>query len=323
MLRLLSERILQGLLVLLVVSGVAFALFQFVGDPVSQMLPPDATAADRAALTEALGLNDSPLVQYLRFLGNALAGDFGMSLRHGAPVADLILERLPATVELAGLAVLIALVSGIPIGILTALRPESVLSRFALGATVLGMSLPTFLIGILLIMIFSVMTGLLPAFGRGETVSIGFWTTGLLTADGLRHILLPALTLGVFQTALVVRLVRGEMLEVLRRDFVKFARARGLTERRIALSHVFRNASLPVISVMALQFGEIIAFSVVTETVFQWPGMGMLFLQSVQFADIPVLAAYLTFIAFLFVVINLLADLGHLAVDPRLRREGV
>ena len=192
MLRLLSERILQGLLVLLVVSGVAFALFQFVGDPVSQMLPPDATAADRAALTEALGLNDSPLVQYLRFLGNALAGDFGMSLRHGAPVADLILERLPATVELAGLAVLIALVSGIPIGILTALRPESVLSRFALGATLLGMSLPTFLIGILLIMIFSVMTGLLPAFGRGETVSIGFWTTGLLTADGLRHILLPA-----------------------------------------------------------------------------------------------------------------------------------
>ena len=314
MLRLLSERILQGVVVLLVVSGIAFALFQFVGDPVSQMLPPDASAADRVALTEALGLNDSPFVQYMRFLGNALAGDFGMSLRHGTPVADLILERLPATVELAGLAVLIALVVGSPIGILTALRPQSVLSRFALGAT---------LFGILLIMLFSVMTGLLPAFGRGETVTIGFWTTGLLTKDGLEHILLPALTLGVFQTALVVRLVRGEMLEVLRRDFVKFARARGLTERRIAFAHVFRNASLPVISVMALQFGEIIAFSVVTETVFQWPGMGMLFLQSVQFADIPVLAAYLTFIAFLFVVINLLADLSHLAVDPRLRKEGV
>ena len=208
MLRLLSERILQGVVVLLVVSGIAFALFQFVGDPVSQMLPPDASAADRAALTEALGLNDSPFVQYMRFLGNALAGDFGMSLRHGTPVADLILERLPATVELAGLAVLIALVVGIPIGIFTALRPEGVLSRFALGATLLGMSLPTFLIGILLIMVFSVMTGLLPAFGRGETVTIGFWTTGLLTKDGLEHILLPALTLGVFQTALVVRLVR-------------------------------------------------------------------------------------------------------------------
>ena len=316
------ERLLQGLAVLLFVSGVAFALFQFVGDPVSQMLPPDATAADRAALTAALGLNDSPFVQYMRFLGHPFTGDFGLSLRHGSPVLGLILERLPATMELAGLSVLVALVIGIPTGIMTAMYPEHLLSKFALATTLLGMSLPTFLIGILLIMVFSVMTGLLPAFGRGDTVTVGFWTTGLLTLDGIKHLILPVLTLGLFQTALVVRLVRGEMLDVLSRDFVKFAQARGLTRLRIALAHGFRNASLPVISVSALQFGEIVAFSVVTETVFQWPGMGMLFLQSVQFADIPVLAAYLTFIALLFVVINFLTDLSHLAIDPRLRKEG-
>lgn len=322
MVRLLAQRMLQGAAVLLVVSGVAFALFQFVGDPVSQMLPPDASAADREALAAALGLNDSAFVQYVRFLGNAATGDFGLSLRHGAPVAGLILERLPATAELAGASVLLSLLIGIPVGVATALHPKSPLSKLALGATLLGMSLPTFLTGILLIMALSVMTGLLPAFGRGETVTLVFWTTGLLTVDGLKHLVLPTLTLGLFQTALVVRLVRGEMLEVLRRDFIKFARARGLTRFRIAFAHAFRNASLPVISVSALQFGEIVAFSVVTETVFQWPGMGMLFLQSVQFADIPVLAAYLTFIALLFVVINFITDLSHLAIDPRLRKEG-
>lgn len=320
MLRLFSERLTQGVLVLLIVSGVAFALFQFVGDPVSQMLPPDASAADRAALAEALGLNDSAFVQYVRFLENAVTGEFGLSLRQGAPVTDLILERLPATVELATLSVLLALVIGIPIGVHTALYPETPLSRLFLGSSLLGMSLPTFLIGILLILGFSVFAGLLPAFGRGETVEIGFWTTGLLTIDGLKHLVLPVLTLGLFQTALVVRLVRGEMLEVLRRDFVKFAKARGLKPFTIAVRHALRNASIPVIAVMALQFGEIIAFSVVTENVFQWPGMGMLFLQSVQFADIPVLAAYLTFIALLFVVINALVDLSQVALDPRLRK---
>lgn len=320
MLRLFSERLTQGVLVLLIVSGVAFALFQFVGDPVSQMLPPDASAADRAALAEALGLNDSAFMQYVRFLENAVTGEFGLSLRQGAPVTDLILERLPATVELATLSVLLALVIGIPIGVHTALYPETPLSRLFLGSSLLGMSLPTFLIGILLILGFSVFAGLLPAFGRGETVEIGFWTTGLLTIDGLKHLVLPVLTLGLFQTALVVRVVRGEMLEVLRRDFVKFAKARGLKPFTIAVRHALRNASLPVIAVMALRFGEIIAFSVVTETVFQWPGMGMLFLQSVQFADIPVLAAYLTFIALLFVVINALVDLSQVALDPRLRK---
>lgn len=320
MLRLFVARIVQGFFVLLIVSGVAFALFQFVGDPVSQMLPPDASPEDRAALTEALGLNDSAFVQYLRFLENAVTGEFGLSLRHGTPVTALILERLPATVELAALSVLLALVIGIPLGIATALKPRALLSRFALGTSLLGMSLPTFLIGILLILGLSVMAGFFPAFGRGETVQIGFWTTGLLTSDGLMHLVLPVLTLGLFQTALVLRLVRGEMLEVLRRDYVKFALARGLSPCRIAIAHAFRNASFPVLSVMALQLGEIIAFSVVTETVFQWPGMGMLFLQSVQFADIPVLAAYLTFIALLFVCINFLVDLSHLVIDPRLRK---
>lgn len=320
MLRIFLSRLLQGIPVLLVVSAAAFGLFQFIGDPVSQMLPPDASVEDREALTAALGLADPVIVQYLRFLGNALTGDFGMSLRHGAPVADLLMERHPATVELALPAVLVALILGIPMGVFCAARPKSLFSKLFLGGSLLGMSLPTFLLGIFLILGFSVELGLLPAFGRGEVTRIGFWSTGLLTADGLRHLVLPVMTLGLFQTALVVRLVRGEMLEVSERDFMKFGRARGLSPARLLLRHGLKNAILPVVAVMGLQFGEIVAFSMVTETVFQWPGLGLFFLQSVQFADVPVLAAYLTFIALLFLLINLAVDLTITAIDPRLAR---
>lgn len=317
------RRFFEGLLVLVAVTAVAFVLFQFVGDPVAQMLPMDATPEDRAKLAAALGLNDSGWVQFWRFLTNACRGDFGLSLRQAAPVADLFAARLPATVELATVAVVLATVIGIPLGAYAALARKTRGADAVMGFSLLGISLPTFLIGILLILVFSVWLEWLPAFGRGDVVKLGFWTTGLLTRDGWAHLVLPAATLAVFQVALVIRLVRAEMLEVLRSDFIKFCRARGLSLRSIYFKHALKNALLPVITVTGLQLGGIIAFSIVTETVFQWPGMGLLFLQSVQFADIPVLSAYLCLIALIFVVINFCVDLLYLAVDPRLRTGSV
>ncbi len=319
---LLARRMLEALAVLLTVAAIAFVLFQFIGDPVAQMLPMDASVEDREALTAALGLDQPAWVQFFRFLKNAAHGDFGISLRQAAPVTDLIFERFPATVELAVTSVVLALAMGIPIGIYCAVKPSGWVSRASMGLSVLGMSLPTFLIGILFIMIFSVELDWLPSFGRGDTVRVGFWTTGLLTVDGIRHLVLPAMTLAVFQLALVIRLVRSEMLEVIRTDFVKFARARGLSNRSVYLRHAFRNTLVPVVTVTGLQLGGIIAFSIVTETVFQWPGMGMLFLQSVQFADIPVLTAYLCLIALFFVVINLATDALCAAIDPRMTAPG-
>jgi peptide/nickel transport system permease protein len=319
MLSFLVRRIAQAFAVMLVVAAVAFVLFQFIGDPVSQMLPMDASPADRAALAAALGLDSPWYVQFARFLGNAAQGDFGISLRQAAPVSRLIAERLPATLELALSSVILATAVGIPAGVYAAISRKSAGAKFVMGASLLGISLPTFLIGILLILVFSVWLGWMPAFGRGEVVSIGGWTTGLASADGLRHLVLPAVTLSVFQVALIIRLVRSEMLEVLRSDFIKFARARGLSSRSICFVHALKNTLLPVITITGLQLGGIIAFSIVTETVFQWPGMGLLFLQSVQFADIPVLTAYLCLIALVFVLINLCVDLLYMLVDPRLR----
>ncbi len=318
-----TKRFFEGLCVLLAVVAVSFVLFQFVGDPVSQMLPIDATMEDRARLTAALGLNDSGWVQFCRFLKNAIHGDFGLSLRQAAPVADLFAARLPATIELAFVAVFLASIIGVPLGAYAAYARGKRGADAVMGFSLLGISLPTFFIGILLILVFSVWLQWLPAFGRGEVVKIGFWTTGFLTADGWKHLILPATTLAIFQVALVIRLVRSEMLEVLRSDFIKFCRARGLSFKSIYFRHALRNALLPVITVTGLQLGGIIAFSIVTETVFQWPGMGLLFLQSVQFADIPVLSAYLCLIALVFVVINFCVDLLYLAVDPRLRTRGV
>ena len=323
MLAFVLRRLAQALLVMLAVGLIAFALFRFVGDPVVFMLGQDATPEDRARMTRDLGLDRPFYVQYAGFVARAVRGEFGLSLRQLRPVSTLIVERLPATLELSLVAALLALAAGIPMGVYTALRRGSFLSQCLLAISLAGVSLPTFLIGILLILVFAVDLGWLPSFGRGETVAIGWWTTGLLTTSGLKALILPSITLGLFQMILIMRLVRSEMLEVLRTDYIKFARARGLSERAIHFRHALKNTLVPVITITGLQLGSIIAFAIITETVFQWPGMGLLFIQSVTFADVPVMAAYLCLIALFFVVINLVVDLLYYAVDPRLRLDRV
>jgi peptide/nickel transport system permease protein len=313
------SRILQAIPVLLVVGFIAFAMFKFVGDPVVIMLGTEYTEASKAALIKQLGLDQPFFVQYFDFMLNAAQGRFGVSYRLARPVMELIRERLPATLELAATAAVLALAVGVPMGVYTGIRRTAFTSRLFMIFSLIGVSLPTFLIGILLILVFSVWLGVLPSFGRGEVVQLGFWSTGFLTASGLRALVLPAITLGLFQMTLIMRLVRAEMLEVLRSDYVKFARARGLSRRAINFGHALKNTLVPVITIAGLQIGGIIAFSIVTETVFQWPGMGLLFVQSVQVADIPVMAAYLMLISVLFVLINLVVDLLYYAVDPRLR----
>ncbi|MFN9479554.1 MAG: ABC transporter permease [Betaproteobacteria bacterium] len=321
MLAFIVRRLLHAVLVMLAVAFIAFLLFQYVGDPVSQMLGQDATPEDRMRLRSELGFDQPFFVQFAHFVANAVQGDFGLSLRQGRAVSTLIAERLPATLELAVAAAFIAIAVGIPAGVYTALRRNSWLSQLLLAGSLIGVSLPTFLIGILLILVFAVQLGWLPSYGRGEVVQIGWWSTGLLTAAGWKHLILPAITLSLFQLTLILRLVRAEMLEVLRTDYIKFARARGLTDRAVHFGHALKNTLVPVITITGLQLGGIIAFAIVTETVFQWPGMGLLFIQSVQFADIPVMAAYLCLIALIFVAINLAVDLLYFAVDPRLRIE--
>jgi peptide/nickel transport system permease protein len=258
-------------------------------------------------------------VQFWHFLVNAAQGEFGLSLRQGAKVSRLIGERLPATLELAFVAAFLALVIGVPMGVYAALRRGTFMSQLFMTLSLLGVSLPVFLIGILLILVFAVQLGWFPSFGRGETVAFGWWRSGLLTLDGWYHIVLPAITLAIFQLTLIMRLVRAEMLEVLRTDYIKFARARGLSSRAIHFGHALKNTLVPVMTITGLQLGGLIAFAIITETVFQWPGMGLLFIQAVTFADIPVMAAYLCLIALIFVVINLIVDLLYFAVDPRLR----
>ena len=313
------RRLLQSVLVMLTVALVAFGLFRFIGDPVNNMVGQEATMAERAALRESLGLDDPVPVQFLRFVVNAAQGEFGVSYRMARPVADVIAERLPATLELALISGFGALALGIALGVYTALRRDGWLSHAIMSLSLVGVSLPTFLIGILLIYVFAVELKLLPAFGRGEVVDLGWWTTGLLTTSGLKSLVMPAITLGLYQLTLIMRLVRAEMLEVLRTDYIKFARARGLTDRTVHFGHALRNTLLPVITITGLQIGSIIAFAIITETVFQWPGVGLLFITAVQFVDIPVMAAYLVLIALIFVVINLIVDLLYFVVDPRLR----
>jgi peptide/nickel transport system permease protein len=321
MLAFIVRRLAQAAVVMLVVGLIAFALFRYVGDPVVFMLGQDATPEDRARLSEELGLDRPFYVQYAEFVGRAVQGDFGFSLRQLRPVSTLVVERLPATLELSIAAALLALVLGVPLGVYTALRRDTWLAHLLLAGSLVGVSLPTFLIGILLILIFAVQLGWLPSFGRGDTVAFGWWTSGLFTASGLKALILPSITLSLFQMTLIMRLVRAEMLEVLRTDYIKFARARGLTDRAIHFGHALKNTLVPVITITGLQLGAIIAFAIITETVFQWPGMGLLFIQAVNFADIPVMAAYLCFIALVFVLLNLVVDLLYYAVDPRLRIE--
>ena len=315
------RRLLQAVIVMVVVAFIAFLLFQYVGDPVVFLLGQDAKPDQIRQLRADLGLDQPFFVQFWHFLLNAAQGEFGLSLRQGAKVSRLIGERLPATLELSVVAALLALLVGLPMGVYAALRRGTVGSQAVMALSLLGVSLPTFLIGILLILVFSVWLGWLPSFGRGEVVNLGWWSTGLFTRDGWSHLVLPTVTLAIFQLTLIMRLVRAEMLEVLRTDYIKFARARGLSDRAIHFGHALRNTMVPVITITGLQLGSLIAFAIITETVFQWPGMGLLFIQAVNFADIPVMAAYLCLIALIFVVINLIVDLLYFAVDPRLRVE--
>lgn len=318
MLAFVVQRLLQSVIVMAVVALACFGLFRYVGDPINNMVGQETSIADRDALRERLGLDDPLLVQYARFVGNAVQGEFGVSYRLQRPVATIIAERLPATLELVLVSALLALCIGIPLGVYTGLNRDGALARLIMTVSLIGVSLPTFVIGIGLIYIFAVQLQLLPSFGRGKTVDLGWWSTGLLTTSGLKAIILPSITLCLFQLTLLMRLVRAEMLEVLRTDYIKFARARGLSNRTIHFSHALKNTLVPVITITGLQIGSLIAFSIITETVFQWPGMGFLFIQAVQFADIPVMAAYLVMVAFFFVAINFVVDLLYFAVDPRL-----
>jgi len=319
MLKFIAGRLMQSVFVMLFVGAIAFTLFQFVGDPINQMVGEDATQAEREELRERLGLNDPLILQFGRFAGNMATGDFGFSYQHKRPVIDLIVERLPATLELAGLSIVLALLVGIPMGVYTGLHRYGVLSKIFMTLSLIGVSLPTFLIGILFIYLFSVILGWLPSFGRGEVVNIGGWTTGFLTLSGWKAVILPAITLALFQMTLVMRLVRAEMLEVMRTDYIKFARARGIANQAVQFRHALKNTLVPVITIIGLQLGTVIAFAIITETVFQWPGMGRLFLQGIQAVDIPIMSAYLVMIAFFFVVINLIVDILYYVVDPRLR----
>jgi len=304
---------------MLTVALIAFALFQYVGDPISNLAGQETSLADREQLKQDLGLNDSILVQFGRFITNAVQGEFGNSYRLRKPVKELIAERFPATLELSLLSAFLALLVGIPMGVYTALNRDSWLSRGFMTLSLIGISLPTFLIGIFLILFFGVILRWLPTFGRGEVVDLGWWTTGFLTASGWKSVIMPAITLAIFQMTLIVRLIRAEMLEVLRTDYIKFARARGLKESSISFSHALKNTLVPVITIIGLQVGSLIAFAIITESVFQWPGMGLLFIQAIEEVDIPIMAAYLMLIGFVFVVINLVVDILYYTIDPRLR----
>ncbi|MTI02060.1 MULTISPECIES: ABC transporter permease [Alphaproteobacteria] len=313
------RRMFQSVIVLLVVGLVAFSMFRFVGDPIDNMLGQERTQADIDRLRTELGLDQPFPVQYFKFLKGAVQGNFGVSYRQGRPVSTIIAERAPATLELAFVSGFLAITMGIALGVFTAIRRQGIAANVIMTVSLIGVSLPTFLIGILLIYIFSVELDLLPSFGRGETVMIGGWSTGFLTASGLKALILPAITLGLYQMTLIMRLVRSEMLEVMRADYVRFARARGLSDRVINFRHALKNTLVPVITITGLQLGSIIAFAIITETVFQWPGVGLLFINAIQFVDIPVMAAYLMLISVMFVTINLIVDLLYYAIDPRLR----
>lgn len=317
----LLRRLGQSVLVLLAVSLVSFMVFRHIGDPTISLLGEDATLEERTALVEELGFNKSVPLQYLSYVNKVLHGDLGISYRLKRPVVDVILERLPATLELAFTAGILALVVGVALGVYTAIRKDGWLSRSIMTVSLVGVSLPTFLIGIGLIYVFAVELRWLPSFGRGETVDIGGWQTGFLTASGWAALIMPAITLGFYNMTLIMRLVRAEMLEVLRSDYIRFGRARGLHENSLYFGHALRNTLIPVITIAGLQIGSLIAFAIVTETVFQWPGVGLLFISSVQGVDVPLIAAYLMFIALLYVMINLLVDFLYVLVDPRLRKK--
>ena len=313
------RRLAQSVFVLALVALIAFLIFRYVGDPVENLLGQEATVSDRIELRERLGLDHPWYIQYVSFAKRALLFDFGISYRTGLPVSEMIAKRLTATIELAFASALFALFLGVVLGIYTAINRTGWLAQFILSSSLIGVSLPTFLIGILLIWIFSVELGWLPSFGRGDTVEFGWWSTGLLTVSGIKSLVLPMITLGLYQMTLIMRLVRAEMLEVLRQDYIRFARARGLPDRVVNFGHALKNTLVPVITIAGLQLGLIVAFAIVTETVFQWPGVGLMFINAVYFVDIPVMSAYLLLVGLVFVVINLLVDLSYFIIDPRIK----
>jgi len=312
-------RLLQSVLVMFVVAFVAFSLFNYVGDPVHNMVGQEASTEKREEIREKLGLNDPVYTQFLRFIGNAVKGEFGLSYQLKRPVSDLIAERLPATLELVFISALIAIVSGVVLGVYTGINRDGFLSNVILILSLFGVSLPTFVIGILFIYLFSVILGILPSFGRGEVVDLGFWNTGFLTLSGIKAIILPSITLSLFQMTYIIRLVRAEMMEILQTDYIKFARARGIEKNTINFKHALKNGLIPVITITGINVGTLIAFSIITETVFQWPGMGFLFINAVHFVDIPIMSAYLIMVAFIFVMINFIVDITYYIIDPRIR----
>ena len=313
------KRLLQSVLVMLIVAFVSFSLFNFVGDPVHNMVGQEASVEKREEIREKLGLNDPIYTQFFRFVSNASKGEFGLSYQLRRPVSDLITERLPATLELVFVSAIIAIFVGVFFGVYTGINREGFASNFILIISLFGVSLPTFVIGILFIYLFSVILGILPSFGRGEVIHIGFWSTGFLTFSGLKALILPSVTLSLFQMTYIIRLVRAEMMEILQTDYIKFARARGINQNIINYSHALKNGLIPVITITGINVGTLIAFSIITETVFQWPGMGLLFINAVQFVDIPIMSAYLIMVAFIFVMINFIVDIAYYFIDPRIR----
>lgn len=319
MLRFILGRLANGLLVMAAVSLLSFALFNFTGDPVNNLAGETATVAEKQQLRTALGLDQPLPLQYLKFVGRALQGEFGVSYRNLEPVSQLIASRLPATLELSAVAALLALGLGIPMGVYAGIRPRALGARALQIVSLIGVSVPSFVTGIALILVFSVGLNWLPSYGRGEVVQLGGWSTGLLGASGWKAIIMPAITLALFQLTLFMRLTRSQMMEVMKSEYIKFARARGLSERAVHFRHALRNTLIPIITVAGLQLGAMVAFSIITESVFQWPGLGLLIIQAITFSDVPVIAAYLLLVAALFVLINTVVDLLYVVVDPRLR----
>ena len=313
------KRLLQSVLVMLIVAFVSFSLFNFVGDPVHNMVGQEASAEKREEIREKLGLNDPVYTQFYKFVSNASQGEFGLSYQLRRPVSDLIAERLPATLELVFVSAVIAIAIGVLFGVYTGINREGYVSNFILIISLFGVSLPTFVIGILFIYLFAVILGVLPSFGRGEVIHVGFWSTGFLTLTGLKALILPSITLSLFQMTYIIRLVRAEMMEILQTDYIKFAKARGINQNIINYSHALKNGLIPVITITGINVGTLIAFSIITETVFQWPGMGLLFINAVQFVDIPIMSAYLIMVAFIFVMINFIVDIAYYFIDPRIR----
>ena len=313
------KRLFQASLVMLIVAFVSFSLFNFVGDPVNNMVGQEASDERREEIRDKLGINDPIYVQFYNFVENILQGNFGISYQLKRPVSELISERMPATLELVLVSALLAISVGVLLGVYTGIHRDSFLSKVILVLSLAGVSLPTFIIGIMLIYLFSVILGVLPSFGRGQVVDLGFWTTGFLTISGLKALILPSVTLSLFQMTYVIRLVRAEMMEILQTDYIKFAKARGIAEKIINYRYALKNGLIPVITITGINIGTLIAFSIITETVFQWPGMGSLFINAVYFVDIPIMSAYMIMVAFIFVMINFIVDITYYFIDPRIR----